>query len=451
MQYTLKEIANICNGTVVGEPTTVVTGFFTDSRQADEHKMFVAIKGEKTDGHKFVDMVFAKKSSVLSEENLETTGNYVIVENSVKALQQIALDYRNKFTIPFVGITGSVGKTSAKEMVALALESELDVLKTLGNANSQVGVPLTLMRVEDNHQTAIIEMGMSLPGEMERLAYSARPQYAVFTNVGVSHIEYHGSKEKIMEEKLRITDYFNNTSILFVNGDDPLLAELTAKYKIVKFGLSDNCEYRAVDVIEDDNGTSFNCRANGDTVNIKLQTYGAHNIRNALSALAVADTLGVSRDNSIKAISSYTPPTMRQQVKKVHDLTVIDDSYNASPDSTFTALDVLNTVKGSRKIALIGDMLELGDYSKKGHESVGEYAKSLNLDFLIGFGEEAQHTVNAFADKEKSKWFTDYDEARNFLLNLVQTDDVVLCKGSRGMKTDRFVEAIENKYQGEIK
>lgn len=444
----IKDIARICGGKVVGNGEREITGFFTDSRNAEPQMMFVPIKGENADGHKFVPSVFEKGSASFSETEI-TGGDSVIVSNCLNALQKVAAHHRDCLKIPVVGITGSVGKTTAKEIIALGIEAELAVLKTAGNANSQVGLPLTVLNINKEHEAAVLEMGMSLPGEMERISAVAKPLMAVFTNAGVSHIEFHGSREKIMEEKLSITDFFTKDSILFVNGDDDLLSTLkgTKPYRVLEFGLREGCDFRAVNVLESAEGSSFTCVYDNCEVKMFIPVPGLHNVRNALASLAVAVSLGVKPENAAKSISGYKPPQMRQQIVKVGELTLIDDTYNASPDSVCGAIDVLLKLEGKRKIALLADMLELGAYSKKGHSDVGEYAKSAGVDFLITLGKEAKYIYDSFESKEKSLSFEDYDSALEVLLKELKKGDVLLVKGSRGMRTDRFIQAIKEKGQ----
>ncbi len=430
----------MCGGTVYGDEHMQITKLFTDSRQAETESLFVPIIGEKVDAHKFIDQVFWAGSATLSQNKLDK-GNYILVKDTLKALQDIGRNYRLKFNIPIVGITGSVGKTTSKEIISLAIESEKKTMKTLGNANSQVGVPLTLLRLEESDEIAVVELGMSMPDEMAKIAYTAMPNMAVISNIGISHIENLGSREKIMEEKLHITDHFDKDSILFINGDDDLLKNIKADYKIISFGLSKNCDYKAVEIMQNENGCEFFCIRNNEKIKMFVPAVGVHNVRNALAALAVAESLGVSTLNAVNEVKEYKSANMRQEIKHFNGITVIDDSYNSSPDSVIASLNVLKSLKSKRKIAVLGDMLELGDYSQKAHREIGEYAKG--IDFLICFGNESIETYKAFNDKEKSSHFTDYEQAEKFFLSLIKEEDLILVKGSRGMKTDRFVKSVE--------
>ncbi len=442
----LSKISEICDGKLFGNGNREIETFFLDSRQSTKNAMFVPIVGEKVDAHSFIDTVFDSGSASFSQNVIENPkGDYVLVEDSVKALQEVALYHRNSLEIPVVAVTGSVGKTTTKEMLALTLESSLKTLKTLGNANSQVGLPLTLMRINEKHECAVIEMGMSLPGEMERIAYSARPDIAVITNIGVSHIEFHGTREKIMEEKLHIADYFTSENILLVNGDDDLLCTLKdeKKYRVIQFGLGENCDYKAVNLTQNADGSRFICKTKDSETELYIPAPGIHNVQNALACFAVAELLDIDRKKAVIALSEYKAPDMRQQIKSTKMLTLIDDTYNASPDSMKSAIDVLSALEGNKKIAVLADMLELGDYSEKGHKDVGAYASKMGVDYLIAFGKESESIFIGFDDSENSSHFLHYEEAENCLRNRISKDDVILVKGSRGMKTDRFIKFLE--------
>ncbi len=444
MKFTLKKIAEVCGGRVIGDENKEVTGFFTDSRQAKEGLMFVPIKGENVDGHKFISIVASVNACSFTEVEIDGV-NAVLVENNRNALQKLALYYRKSFDIPFIGITGSVGKTTSKDMLALTLESVLSVHKTAGNANSQVGLPLTLFNTEAHNDVAVIEMGISLPGEMERLAKTAQPDLAIITNIGISHIEFLGSREGILEQKLHIADYLGQEKPLFVNGDDDLLSTLkeTTNYNVITFGTAENCDFRAVDINEYENGSEFTCLCKAGSFTASVPAPGIHNVRNALMCIAVAQYLKIDINKTIDALKEYQPAKMRQEIKKINGFTVIDDSYNASPDSAYASLDVIKSSTAKRKIAVLADMLELGDYSEKAHFSVGEYAKKCKVDMLLCVGEEAKHIARGFGEGNSTHIFENSPQAAKFLLHKIQDGDLILIKGSRGMKTDIIVAEIE--------
>ena len=270
MNLKVSEIAEMCGGRLVGSGENTVTSFYTDSRETTPGKMFVPIRGENTDAHRFIPQVFASgASATFSEEPLDApAGDVVYVENTRAALQKVAERYRERFNIPVIGITGSVGKTTTKELVALAVSAGLKTMKTAGNANSQIGLPMTVLRITPEDEAAIVEMGVSMPGEMARIAQVAKPNIAVMTNIGVSHIEFMKTRENIMKEKFGITDYLPNGSKVFVNGDDDLLSTLksTPEKQIVRFGLGENCDWRAVELEADTEGTKFICVHDGKRV-----------------------------------------------------------------------------------------------------------------------------------------------------------------------------------------
>jgi len=447
MKLTLGEIAAFCGGTLVGDPNIEVTAFYTDSRQTEPGKMFVPIRGENVDGHRFIPQVFELgAAAAFSEVTLENpAGAVVYVADARAALQAVAAGWRAQFDIPVIGITGSVGKTTTKEMVALAVAAGKKTMKTAGNANSQVGLPITVMRITEEDEAAVIEMGVSMPGEMERLAKAAKPNIAVMTNIGVSHIEYLKSRENILAEKFRIADYLPEGGCVFVNGDDDLLSTLqsTPEKKIVRFGLSEACDWRAVELAMDAYGTKFTCIHGNEQLPVYVPAAGEHNVRNALAALAVADAVGVPVEDAARAIAGYESPAMRQQIKEINGVMLIDDTYNANPDSMRAALQILGSVKiAGKKYAVLADMLELGEYAAQAHREIGSFAAKQGADVLCGIGPLAKHIVEGFGQPENSAWFGSNAEAAEWLRAHVQAGDAVLCKGSRGMHTEEIIAAL---------
>ena len=296
MQMKAMEIAAACAGRILcGDPETVITSVSTDSRRIAPGALFVPIHGEKTDAHAYISATFAAGAAATLTQNhtqMQDDHVWIAVPDTVEALRRIAAAYRSRFGLPVVGVTGSVGKTTTKEMLALALSSQWNVMKTEGNQNSQVGLPLTMFRLEPEHEVAVVEMGMSDFGEMSRLAAIARPQYAVMTNIGVSHIGQLGTQENILAEKLHITDAFLPGSILFLNGDDRLLSSLRGQLPGVRkvwFGLSPQCDYRAENVVRDGDGMRFTAVTPFGALPVSLPVPGEHNVRNALAGLRSED------------------------------------------------------------------------------------------------------------------------------------------------------------------
>ena len=448
MKLTLAEIAALCGGTLCGDGSVEVTGFYTDSRQTQPGMMFVPIRGENTDAHRFIPQVFAAgAAATFSETELENpAGPVVYVKDSRAALQAVAEGWRARFSVPVIGITGSVGKTTTKEMVALAVSAGLKTMKTAGNANSQIGLPLTVMRLEETDEAAVLEMGISMPGEMARIAKVAKPTAAVMTNIGVSHIEYLKTRENILAEKFHIADWLPEDGVVLVNGDDDLLGTLenVDGRKIVRFGLGENCDWRAEDIRADLYGTHFTCVHDGVRTPVYVPAAGEHNVRNALAALGAADAVGVDITAAARAVAQYEPPAMRQQIKEVNGITLIDDTYNANPDSMRAALGILSTVRtAGKKYAALADMLELGDRGEQDHFDIGAFAAANGVDVLVGVGSLAKHMVEGFKQPENSVWFATNEEAVQWLKPRVQPGDALLCKGSRGMHTDEIIKAFE--------
>ncbi len=448
MRVKLSEIAAACGGSLRGAgQDPVVTSFATDSRDCKAGVMFVPIRGERTDGHDYIGAAFANGAAA-SFTDRELPGEdrpLVLVSDCRAALQKTAAWYRSQFSIPVVGITGSVGKTTAKEMAAQALTAKFAVHKTAGNQNSQVGVPVTVCGLRKDHTAAVVEMGVSMPGEMARIAAVVKPTCAVMTNIGVSHIEYMKSRENIMAEKSHIADYLPADGALFVNGDDDLLPTLkgTCGHKVITFGLKPSCDWRASSLREADKGTFFTCEGpGGERTEVFVPAAGEHNVRNALASMAVARYLGVPAEDAARAIGAYKAPAMRQQILEAGGVTVIDDSYNASPDSMRSALDVLSSRKASgKKAAVLADMLELGDFSKEGHLQVGRYAREKGVDLLVAVGPLARDIAEGYG--QGALWFGSNAEAIAFLRGTLAPGDAVLVKGSRGMKTDEIVAALK--------
>lgn len=454
MKMLAREIAQACGGRViVGDPDREVTFVTTDSRTAGPGALFVPIVGERVDAHRFLPAVAkAGAAAVLTQqpeaECPEGGCAWIAVEDTRTALQQIAGAYRSRFSIPVVGVTGSVGKTTTKEMLALALSAERKVMKTEGNFNSQLGVPLTVFRLLPEHETAVIEMGMSQFGEMARLAQVAKPTCAVMTNIGISHIENLKTQQNIRAEKLHITDAFSEDSVLFLNGDDPLLEQLrgTLSCRIVFFGKQPWCDVHAEKIVSFGGTTKFTAVSEEFRVPVTLPVPGEHNVINALAALAVAQYLGVSPQKAAERLQTYSAPAMRQQIHHVGGITIIDDSYNASPDSMRSSVNILMDLKSSgRAVGVFADMLELGDYSRQAHFDAGVYAASRGIDALFVIGEEAQEIRWGALSAECHLPVFSYlsnDQALAKLVEYLQPGDVVIVKGSRGMKTDEIVRGL---------
>jgi UDP-N-acetylmuramoyl-tripeptide--D-alanyl-D-alanine ligase len=453
MKMTVSEIVSACGGRLLcGSPGAEVTSVSTDSRKITPGALFVPIRGERVDAHAFIPNVMeAGAAAVLTQEHqaAQGPGAWIAVGDTRDALQRVAAGYRKCFSLPVVGITGSVGKTSTKEMVALALSAGRHVMKTSGNNNSQVGVPLTVFRLSEEYDAAVVEMGMSEFGEMSRIAQVAAPDYAVMTNIGVSHIQQLGSRQNILAEKLHITDCFHQGSVLFLNGDDAMLRDLAGKppFETTLFGTGPDCAFRAEQVESLRESTRFFYRApNGERGEAVIPVIGSHHVLNALAGLAVAQRLGVPLSAAAAALSSYQAPAMRQQIRHpANGITVIDDSYNSSPDAAKSSLGVLRSFRGGKHVAVLADMLELGAYSAEAHFDVGAFAADSGVNLLITVGERA----SAMAEGARSvspdmdcRICADNRQACETLKSLLEPGDAVLVKGSRSMHTEDIVSFL---------
>lgn len=452
MEMTVREIIAACGGKLLcGDPDTVATSVAIDNREVAQGSLFVPLKGKKTDAHTFLQAAFASgASAALTQEHtrMEAEEAWIAVDSTELALQHIATAYRRRFPIPVVGITGSVGKTTTKEMVALALSARYNVMKTRGNHNSQIGLPLMMFEFSREHEAAVVEMGMSDFGEMARLVQIAEPKYAVMTNIGIAHIGQLKTRENILREKLHITDQFTKGSILFLNGDDPMLAGLRGKttYETVFYGTAPWCDFRAEGITVQKETTAFRCiTPRGESVNVTLPVLGMHHVLDALAGVAVAERLGVPLDMAAAALMDYRPLAMRQQIYHVSEITVIDDSYNSSPDATKSSMSVLSMFQAGRRVAVLADMLELGDYSQQAHFEVGVCAAENGVDILLTVGPEAKAVAEGARSVRPEIHcgvFDNNQQAVAELKSILSPGDTVLVKGSRGMHTDEIVHAL---------
>lgn len=449
----VKEIVQAVDGDLLcGDENAMVTSVTTDNRKLEPGALFVPLVGERVDAHRFIAAAFeAGAAAVFTQEHdsMQSPKACIRVADTQHALQKLAAFYRNQFHIPVIGITGSVGKTSTKEMVASVLSVGKNVLKTAGNFNSQIGLPLTMFRIGPEHEAAVIEMGMSNFGEMARLSAIARPQRAIVTNIGISHIEHLKTQENIRSEKLHIADYFDENGVLYLNGDDPLLWELKGKtgHREVFFGLGEGCGCRACDVQSDGERTFFHLNSPQGEL-LEIPVIGQHNVANALAAIAVAMDLGYEMEQIRQGLLEYQGIAMRQQIHRLPQISVIDDSYNASPDSAKSGVNVLTGLKSKRRVAVLADMLELGKESEQAHYNLGGYAAKAGVDLVAAVGEEARRIAQGARDGgAQAEHFENNRQVEAYLESMLQPGDAVLVKGSRGMHTDEIVAWLLERYQ----
>lgn len=457
-----------------GDAECLVTEVVTDSRQVKEGSLFVPIIGERVDAHRFIpDMMRAGAAASLTSEDTGATerGACIYVDDTLVALQKLAGWYRQQFDIPVIGVTGSVGKTTTKEMISAVLETKYRVLKTIGNLNSQIGVALMMFHIEEQTELAIFEMGISMPGEMSRLVEIAKPQTAVMTNIGVSHIGNLGSRAAIAFEKGHIVKYVGSgygrgdgKGRLYVcgNGDLQQLSKENIPFgnavcggsaslsdEMVFYGTEEGCRIVAADIRVTGHGQSFRY-CGKDSCEVHLSVMGAHNVCNALVALALGEQFGVELGTAAEALRSYRPFTMRGERKDCHGYHVIDDTYNASPDSINSNIDALfDYGEAGRRIVVLGDVLELGAQRESLHRGIGDFilaeaAKGKKLYAVITVGEGAAFIAEQV--KARSDILVETcagtEEAAELVKQLVQPGDWILVKGSRGMHMDEVVKKV---------
>ncbi len=447
--FTASEAAAVTGGVLLcGDGETVITNVQYDSRQVTEGSLFVPIKGANTDPHKFIEQCLEKGAASLTEYDAPegAVKPCIKVEDTRRAMQQLAASYRSSLDVRVVGITGSVGKTSTKEMIAAALSGGFNVMKTQGNRNSQIGLPMTMFEIRPENEIAVIEMGMSEFGEMDRLADVARPDIAVMTNIGKAHIENLRTQENIMSEKLKITKHFDDKGILFLNGDDPMLRTLHGKlpFRTVTFGLDCSNDYYAEGVEVSGFSTEFVCRCGERAVRLRIPALGVHSVMNAVAAFAVGDSLGLDETSVSEGLMTYRNAPMRQQIHRCEDLVLIDDSYNASPAAAKASLEVLRSIAKGKTIAVLADMLELGDEAADEHYGVGKYLAELGVDALIAIGPLSENTAAGAAQNGCPVVVTaeSNEAAYSSLCGLLEKDCTVLVKGSRGMHTEEVVRML---------
>lgn len=464
LTLSIESLMAITEGTLVsGSPDTMVNGIYTDSRALQPGAAFVAFVGEHTDAHDHLDQAIASGARALlvtrpAEEYPETVAfavqrNVAIVEiaDGRRALQALARYHRERLFCPVIGITGSTGKTTTKEFVTAVLGSRLKVVSTVGNRNNEIGVPLTVMDAGADTDVLVVEMGMRGRGQIAELCEIARPTIGLVTNVGVSHIELLGDQESIASAKAELVEAIPADGAVFLNGDDAfseMLAALSAA-PVVRYGTSESCEVHARDIeVDDESRASFEIVMGEATVDISLAVPGKHNVYNALAAAALGLHLGLDGTEISEALSHATAGDMRMQTfTSASGVYVINDAYNANPTSMRAAVETLAaTTAATRRIAVLGDMAELGSLAELAHFNLGEEVAGLPIDVLVTVGERASRIADGARaggmDPERIRPCVTADEASEVLDDELEPGDAVLVKASRVMKLERVVEGI---------
>jgi len=445
----LRQIAAACGGHYYGDETKLdmeVTGVAIDSRKVESGFLFVPIKGARVDGHSFIPQVMEKGAlCTLSEVELEDASHsYILVNSSEQALKDLAEHYRKALDIKVVGITGSVGKTSTKEMIGSVLSQKYKVLKTAGNFNNEIGLPLTIFNIRDEHEVAVLEMGISDFGEMHRLAKIARPDICVITNIGLCHLENLGDRDGILKAKTEMFDFAQPNATIILNGDDDKL--ITVKdwdgYTPLYFGLSTEMSAYAKDIHSLSlKGTACTICLGDNSFEVTIPIPGHHMVYNALAGALVGKELGLNCEKIKAGIEALVPVSGRNNLIETDYLTIIDDCYNANPVSMKASLDVL-AAADTRKVAIMGDMFELGENEKELHYEVGKYAAEKGIDLSICIGGLSENTAKGILE---SGAIAEHSKTKAHLLayanKLLKKGDTVLVKASHGME---FPEIVEN-------
>ena len=439
------EIVEATQGILVsGNKDDEINFFSQDSRQMKNGGMYIPLKGERFDGHNFIESAFQTGAqAIISEKNVKYEDKTVIkVKDTYQALKDMASYLRNHRPVKVVGVTGSVGKTSTRDMVYSVVKQKYKTLKTEGNYNNEIGLPLTILRYHDE-EVLVLEMGMNHLQEMSRLSMIARPDIACITNVGTAHIGELGSRENILKAKLEITDGMKEGSTLIINQDNDMLQTVELPHlNVVRVGKGKEASIQASHIILEETKSSFEVEYQGKKEIIEVPVQGEHNISNALIAIAVGIALNISLEDIKKGIQEFKLTKNRMDILEKNHKTVIDGTYNASVDSMKSSIDVLTNYK-KRKVAILADMLELGDYSQQLHEEVGNYVATKEIDVLICIGKEAKYMYQKAKEKMKNVYyFTSNQEVIEQLDQFLKNDDVVLVKGSHSMNLKEIVEKI---------
>lgn len=455
----VKDIIKICNGKLIcGNEEEICENFSRDSREVNEGDIYLGIKGERFNGSTFYKEAFENgakgcilQDAEISELDINTYKDkfIIIVDNVVKALQEIATYKRSLYNIPVIGITGSVGKTSTKDIIARVMATKYNVLKTEGNYNNEIGLPLTILKLKD-HNAVVLEMGMSSLGEIRLLTDIAKPTTGVITIIGSSHIGELGSRENILKAKLEILEGLDKNGALIINNDNDMLnlwyKENNDNHKHVTYGIENKSILNAKNINIKEEKSSFNIEIHGNNYTVNVPVAGKHFIYNSLAAIAVGLENDIEIEKIIEGISKFSLTKRRMEIiRNSNNVIIINDCYNSSYESVKAALEYMSSLKSNRNIAVLGDVLELGEFSEQMHQKIGEEVVNNNIDILIAVGKEAKIIANTVNDNSKNIEVYSFDknqDASNLLKQIIKEKDVVLVKASNGMHFDEIIKDI---------
>ena len=457
----VKDVIRLTNAKLItGNEEEELENFSKDTREIKEGDIYFALKGEKFDGNKFWKDAFEKGAKAvilqdveISEEDIKKYKEKIIikVENTLEALYKIAEYKRSLYNIPVIGVTGSVGKTSTKDIIASVVSQKYNTLKTEGNNNNNIGLPFTILRLKD-HEAAVIEMGMNHFKEISLLTKIAKPTIAVITNIGTSHIGNLGSRENILKAKLEILEGMEKP-LLVLNNDNDLLhkyyEENKEKIEIKTYGIENQSDIMAENIISKESSSTFTCKINDNNIQINIPVGGNHFVLNGLCACQIGKLLDIDNEKIKCGIEEFKLTNKRMDISKLENgATIINDSYNASYESMAASLKYLASLENKRKIAVLGDMFELGDYSEELHKKVGQEVAKNKIDILICAGENAKHiydeAIKGGINTKKAHYFKEKEDIIKFIKPLINSQDVILFKASNGMKFFNLVEELKN-------
>ncbi|EJT6163945.1 UDP-N-acetylmuramoyl-tripeptide--D-alanyl-D-alanine ligase [Clostridium perfringens] len=452
LELNLQEIVKATKGALLKEADVKeIKAVSTDTRKIEEGTMFIALKGENFNGNNYVLDAFNKGAKIAIVDEVKCDLNelkedvaLIKVQNTGRALMDLAKFYREKLGLKVVGITGSAGKTSTKDLVAAVLSDKYKVFKTKGNFNNEIGLPLMILELDSTYDVAILEMGMRGLGQIKELAEIASPDLGIITNIGISHIEILKTRENILKAKMEIATFFDKNNTLVVCGNDDFLGALpSAKYKIVKTGVGENFKIGAKNIALEELSSKFTVYDGEKEEEFSLDMPGEHNISNLMLGIAIAEELGVSFEEMKRGLKNIEATSMRLELIKKDGFSILNDCYNSSPVAVKSAIDVMKNIEGKRRIAVLGTMRELGHKSEEAHEEIGKYAKENGIEKVLCFGDFSENIKEGYG--EGCTVYENKEELIKDLLNIICDGDIILVKASRSLKFEEITKALLEK------
>lgn len=449
LELNLQEIVKATKGALLKEADVKeIKAVSTDTRKIEEGTLFIALKGENFNGNNYVLDAFNKGAKVAIVDEVKCDLNelkddvaLIKVENTGRALMDLAKFYREKLGLKVVGITGSAGKTSTKDLVAAVLSDKYKVFKTKGNFNNEIGLPLMILELDSTYDVAILEMGMRGLGQIRELAEIASPDLGIITNIGISHIEILKTRENILKAKMEITTFFDKSNTLVVCGNDDFLGALPeAEYKIVKTGVGEDFEIGAKNIALEELSSTFTVYDGDKEAEFSLDMPGKHNISNLMLGVAIAKELGLSFEEMKRGLNNIEATSMRLELIKKDGFSILNDCYNSSPVAVKSSIDVMKNIEGKRRIAVLGTMKELGHKSEEAHEEIGKYAKENGIDKVLCCGEFSENIKYGYG--EGCTVYPNKEKLISDLLNMICEGDIILVKASRSLKFEEITKAL---------